>query len=257
MKTNYGGGYLETAAPIWSGLLFLFNVHRSYTQIDYFIVDSRFISNINHTKYHNIIVSDHSPVNLNLKLCSPGQTYSWRFNPYLLEDQAFKNTHHYARITVPWETDDNGEVNGTILWETLKVYIRGQIISYEATLKKTKRGRLEETEKELQTAEQVCRNSLLQSDYNTILKLEYEYNTILGEQVGNLLLKLKRRHFELGDKPQKLLARQLKGGQAERAIYKIKSKSGKMLPDINECFKEFYSETYTSKSTATQEDFNQ
>lgn len=70
-------------------------------------------------------------------------------------------------------------------------------------------------------------------------------------------MKLKRRHFELGDKPQKLLARQLKGEQAKRAIYKIKSKSGKILTDlkdINECFKEFYSEIYTSKST--QEDFS-
>lgn len=192
-------------------------------------------------------------------MCLPRQAYSWRFNPYLLEDQAFK-THITTHISQFLETNDNGEVNDTILWETLKVHIRRQIISYEATLKKTKRGRLEEIEKELQTAEQVYRNLLLQSDHNTILKLKYEYNTILGDQIGNLLLKLKRKHFELGDKPQKLLARQLKGEQAKRAIHKIKSKSGEMLTylkDINNRFREFYSEIYTSKSTATQEDFEQ
>lgn len=93
-------------------------------------------------------------------------------------------------------------MNDTILWETLIAYIRGHIISYEATLKKTKRVRLDEIEKELQTAEQVHRNSSLQSDYNTILKLKYEYNTILGAQIGNLLLKFKWKHFELSDKPQ-------------------------------------------------------
>lgn len=104
------------------------------------------------------------------------------------------------------------------------------------------------------TAEQVYRNSLLQSDYNTILKLKYKYNTILEAQIGNLLLKLKQKHFELDDKPQKLFARQLNGEQTKRAIYKIKSKSGEMftdLKDINNCFSEFYSEIYTSKSTGT------
>jgi len=35
------------------------------------------------------------------------------------------------------EISDNGEVNDSILWETLKVYNMGQIISYEATLKRT------------------------------------------------------------------------------------------------------------------------
>lgn len=53
-----------------------------------------------------------------------------------------------------------------------------------------------------------------------------------------------------------LLARQLKGEQAKRAIYKLKCKSGEMLTDlkdINNCLKEFYSEIYTSKSMATQE----
>lgn len=68
------------------------------------------------------------------------------------------------------------------------------------------------------------------------------------------------RHFELGDKTHKLLARQLKGEQAKRAIYKIRSGSGGMLTDlkeINERFKEFYSDIYTSKLTTTQEDFDQ
>lgn len=75
-----------------------------------------------------------------------------------------------------------------------------------------------------------------------------------------MLLKFKWRHFELGDKPQNLVARQLKGEKTKRAIYKIKSKTGRRftdLKDINERFKEFYTEIYTSKLTTTQEDFDQ
>ncbi len=66
------------------------HVHKSHAQIDYFLVDFRLISNIIHTKYRNIIISDNSPVSLSLHLSLPRQAYSWRFNPFLLSDQVFK-----------------------------------------------------------------------------------------------------------------------------------------------------------------------
>uniref|UniRef100_A0A8C9YXD9 Endonuclease/exonuclease/phosphatase domain-containing protein n=1 Tax=Sander lucioperca TaxID=283035 RepID=A0A8C9YXD9_SANLU len=49
-----------------------------------------------------------------------------------------------------------------------------------------------------------------------ILKLKYEYNTILNKRVGSLLLKIKQKYFELGDKPEKLLASQLRGERISR-----------------------------------------
>ena len=49
---------------------------------------------------------------------------------------------------------------------------------------------------------------------------------MLGEQVGNYIRKLKQKHFELRDKPEKLLARQLKRVQADRAIHQISSPTG-------------------------------
>lgn len=127
---------------------FYSHVHKSYTWIDYSLVDSRLISDIDHTKYHNIIISDHSPVSFNLHLSLPRKTYSWRFNPSLLAGQDF-NEYMKKHIAQFLETNDNGEVNDSILWETLKVYVRGLIISYEAKLKRAKRERLEMIEKEL------------------------------------------------------------------------------------------------------------
>ena len=48
-------------------------------------------------------------------------------------------------------------------------------------------------------------------DTRSILKVKCEYNHILGERVGNYIRRLKQKHFELGEKADKLLARQLKG----------------------------------------------
>lgn len=149
------------------------------------------IPNIEDSKYHNIIISDHSPVTLNLKLSLPKENYGCCFNPLLLSYPTFKYISN--QISVFLETNDNGEVNETSLWKALKVSIRGQIISYEAREIKLRRGRLKKTEEELKVADQTYKSTSLQSDYNHILKLEHEYNSILAEQVGKISLKLKQK----------------------------------------------------------------
>ncbi len=90
--------------------------------------------------------------------------------------------------------------------------MRGHIIAFECSRKKERRKRLSEIESILPSLEQVFRQSKAQSDLTAILKLKYEYNSILSDQVSNLLLKFKQKQFELSDKAESLLARQLKGG---------------------------------------------
>lgn len=89
---------------------------------------------------------------------------------------------------------------------------------------------------------------------NTILKLKYDYNHMLGEQVMNCIRRLKQKHFELGEKADKVLSRQLKGIQAERAIHRILSATGQLLSDhkqMNDRFRSFYCQLYTSSTMAT------
>lgn len=87
------------------------------------------------------------------------------------------------------------------------------------------------------------------------LKLEFKYNTILSKQVSMRLLKVKQKHFELADKPDKLLARQLRNIQANGAIRKIKTETGTISTDLkkmNDCFRKFYEELYTSTADISQ-----
>ena len=137
--------------------------------------------------------------------------------------------------------NDNGSVNDSILWESCKAVLRGKIISYEASKKKERRKRLEEIEVLLSEAEKAYTSSFSTDDLYSIMKLKYEYNGILSDQVNKQILKLKQKQFELNDKPGKLLARQLRGVQANRSILKIKSSTGETLThpqDINDYFRE-------------------
>ncbi len=68
---------------------------------------------------------------------------------------------------------------------------------------------------------------------------------------------MKQKDFGFGDKPHKLLARQLCKLESERAIHRIKSDNGEPLTshkDINERFQQFHERLYTSQMRATPGD---
>lgn len=228
-------------------------VHGSFSRIDYFLVDARLISKVDNSAYHSILVSDHAPLSMNINFNLNARHYNWKFNPTLLTDKGFCE-YISIKISDFLQSNDTGEVSDSILWETFKVVVRGQVISYQSSCKRARLRRLSEIESELSALEESYRNSKSEDTLNSILKIKYEYNQILGGQVRHYINRLRQTHFELGEKAHKLLAIQLKGVQADRAIHKIYSTSGQLITDpknINKRFLDFYSHLYTSRSTAT------
>lgn len=149
---------------------------------------------------------------------------------------------------------NNGAVSNSVLWESFKVVLQGHVISYQSSIKRSRLRRLAFIETELESLEDNFRTTNDEDTLSAILKIKCEYNEMLGQQVGNYIRKLKEKHFELGDKPDKLLARQLKGVQADRAIHKISSATRQLITDpklINNEFFNFFSQLYTSKSKPT------
>ena len=117
-------------------------------------------------------------------------------------------------------------IMGQSLTQSFKVVLGGHIISYQSSTKRSRLRRLAITEAKLAALEDTYRHTNYDNTLRAILKIKYEYNRILGEQVGGNIRKLKQKHFELGDEPDELLARQLKGVQADRAIHNISSPTG-------------------------------
>lgn len=67
---------------------------------------------------------------------------------------------------------------------------------------------------------------------------------------------IKQSYFEFGDKPHTLLARQLRKRVCERAIHTIRSNSGSLVishEEINNTFRHFYKDLYSSKCSAPRE----
>lgn len=79
-------------------------------------------------------------------------------------------------------------------------------------------------------------------------------NRILSDRISRAIVFTKQKHFEFGDKPHKLLARQLRKLENDRAIHKINSETGLTLTshkEFNDRFMQFYKNLYASKPNAS------
>ena len=98
---------------------------------------------------------------------------------------------------------------------------------------------------------------LFPTQLKTVTQLKYEYNRIISQKVEFGLFRARQRYFESGDKAGKLLARYIKQKESRATIMAVQSQRGGLLTkssDINEAFRNFYMELYTSTSSGRKED---
>ncbi len=95
------------------------------------------LSKVKACSYLAATLSDHNPIKMELEVGPPEPaSYRWRFRGYLLKEPeciTFMNNH----IDVYLETNLNSSSHSNI-WEALKAYMRGHIMSYVAHKKKGK-----------------------------------------------------------------------------------------------------------------------
>ena len=134
--------------PTAKDFSFFSAVHKSYSRIDYFILDSKLLTQIVDCKYHYILISDHAPVSVKLKLNYKRGEFSWHLNNATLKNKEFCS-YLSNQIDQYVQMNDTGEVDDSTLWEAMKAVIRGHIISYEAAEKRKSKERLTEIDNQL------------------------------------------------------------------------------------------------------------
>lgn len=104
-------------------------VHHSFSHIDFFLLDDRLLSHICTVSYNPIVISD-APVSLVLSFPEkPNSHIPWRFNSLLLSDKSFINFIS-VQIDIFVSTIVSPGVSTSLIWETFKAFIRGQIIGF-------------------------------------------------------------------------------------------------------------------------------
>lgn len=236
--------------PTTKQFSFFSPVHHSYSRIDYFIVDNQLLPLISSTKYHSIVLSDHSPVQMGLVF--PGNVApqrTWRLDPLLLLCERFK-TFLSNQIDFFLEINDTQDVSRGVLWESMKAYIRGQVISYVAHRDKERSKQLKELADKIADMDRRYALSPTPDLFKEKLLLQTEFDTLMTWRAERNIFKSRQVYYEHGDKAGRLLALQLKQRSAERVISGIEIGADSISHDprvINDQFKYFYSTLYQSE----------
>uniref|UniRef100_A0A3B1IT35 Reverse transcriptase domain-containing protein n=1 Tax=Astyanax mexicanus TaxID=7994 RepID=A0A3B1IT35_ASTMX len=229
---------------------FFSQVHCSYSRIDYFFIDSALNSFVISSDYLGIVISDHSPLLLDIKFSTHKSSPPlWRFNPLLLADKEFcKIISNSIDDFLFFNQNDSSSYS--LLWETLKCYLRGQIISYSAFSSKMINSRLNELTIEISSLDQRYALNPSPELLKRRLDLQAEFDLMSTKDAESLILRSRGTYYEHGDKASRLLAHQLRRQAASRLIPSITNTHDIITTDpleINSIFKSFYSKLYKSE----------
>lgn len=223
-------------------------VHHSYSRIDLFLVPLAKAHTIPPCEYLARTIADHSGLLITIPSTeSSSPPKRWRFSSYLLNDPEFiefVNKH----LDLFFETNQNS-ASPNFIWESMKAYIRGQIISYTSGRRKKYNSMVNSLEKEIKELE---KQHLTLRDTETEQKLrlkQLEYNTITTRKIENAMRRMKQKFYEQGDKAGKLLAWQIRREEAQKEIHVLKSGSNTITSpkEINNMFKTFYEVLYSTQ----------
>ena len=158
---------------------FYSHVHQTFSRIDYFFVDARLLAKVTDTLYHPIIISDHAPLSLDIQI-SPGSQHStqWRFNTSLLSDDKFKAFIKSAiEDFIRFNQSESEPISKALLWESLKAYLRGQIISYSAHVKKLRLSNIQKLSTNLKSVDE----QLATNPSSNLLKQRVSLKTVRSD----------------------------------------------------------------------------
>lgn len=231
--------------------------HGVFTRIDCFFISKEILPSTLSCTIGSILISDHARVTLDLIPIDRVQKSSrWRLNSSLLQDDTFKAMLK-TQIDLFMETNIASAPSAATAWEALKAFVRGHVIQFSCRKKRDNLRRLADLERKVEEAERRLKQDFVPHNLRVVTQLKYEYNHILSQKVEFGLFRVRQKYFESGDKAGRLLARYIKQQESMATITAVQSQGGVLMTksaDINDTFRKFYMELYTSTSSGTEDE---
>ena len=213
---------------------------------------------VNSSDYLGIVISDHSPLLLDIQFSTYKRSPPlWRFNSLLLADKEF--CEHISNSIDEFLSFNQNDSSDSLVWETLQCYLRGQIISYSALSNKKINARLNVLASGISNLDRRCALNPSPELLKQRVELQAEFDIISTKEAERLLLRSRGSYYEHGDKASRLLAHQLRRQATSCLIPSIKNACDTITTDpleINATFKSFYSSLYESEFPTDNTEMN-
>merc|ERR1711895_250856 len=237
--------------PATKQFSFYSSVHRTSSRIDYFFVDRLLLPSVKLCEYSSTVISDHAPLILDMELLPRSESHqAWSFNTRLLASEAFC-TFMAEKIEQFIQHNRSDSTSPSLLWESCKAVIRGEIISYSARERKQWRRRHDELLDAILQFDRRHPLPLSPTLHTARLKLQTEFNLITTNKAEFLLRRTRCTYYEHGDRASRLLAFQLKHQAASRLITQIRASPDTLATtpsEINDAFTSYYTNLYRSEA---------
>ena len=215
------------------------------------------MSFVTECRYHSITISDHCPVQLDMSFPNSSVPQrSWQLDSLLLTQPSFVKFIS-EQIDFFLLVNTTPGMSYATIWESLKAYLRGQIISYATHKKRERNKRIKELNQEILNIDNQLANNSTPELFKGRLLLQTEFDNLSIRQTERMMLKTRQTYYEHGERAGKLLCHQLKQTVAQNAIPEIRvsSDSTSSHPQtINDRFKAYYTELYKSQASANATD---
>uniref|UniRef100_H3A4Q3 Endonuclease/exonuclease/phosphatase domain-containing protein n=1 Tax=Latimeria chalumnae TaxID=7897 RepID=H3A4Q3_LATCH len=229
--------------PTTRDYTFFSHRHNSYSQIDLFLISRSLLGDTFAVDIEIRTILDHAPISFTHSgILGLERSRKWHLNVSLLQLPEVQTLVKKA-ISDFYKCIPKGESDTGLLWDTLKVVLRGKLISYATNRKKEWLQKTIELEQEIKDKE-------LALNFHNLQYLKYEFNKLMSQKVEFALFWVHQSYFEAGEKASKLLAYHLRKLSTSNNICLIKNESNRQMVtnrDIKLTFKQSYSKLYTSE----------
>jgi exonuclease III len=172
------------------------------SRLDYIIMPNSFIYDVEYTNIGHSIYSDHSPVQLKLKESTTNKKGRgfWKFNTSLLKDPEYVTK---INALIDQEIEENKGNNKGLIWDTIKMKIRGLTISFSSHKAKITRAFEKEITDRLTTIEDEITSKPTDDNKQELITLTKELELINNERTSGVQVRARAMHIELNEKNNK------------------------------------------------------
>ena len=228
-----------------------------FERLDFFLASHGIFDLIKSSDISPGYISDHSPVTVNLELnrINRGKGY-WKLNCSHLQNQDYIEL---IKKTIRNTAEINKDANPNLLWDTIKMSIRGESIKYGASKKKFVNDKINKLELSISNLEELATNSNL-SDFQVqqLNEKKIELDQIISSKAEGAYIRSRAQNYEEGEKNSKYFFNIEKRNSYKKSINKLRLPD-KSITENQETIltemKSFYKNLYSKQTLEDSDTF--
>ena len=235
------------------------NPNIMFCRLDFFLVSFGLTQKIENSSIGASYRSDHSPVLMTLLPFNNerGKGF-WKLNCSLLSDI---NYVRKIKDTIKQTADINKEANPNILWDVLKMSIRGESIKYGTFKKKKLNSKIEEIQRDiLHLQGRINSGNTDSSLFDEIDVKQQELQNIIAIKTKGAMIRSRVQEIEESETSSKYFFNLEKRSASIKSINRLRLKDNNITENPDDTIKEmktFYKNLYSSPATQDTTDFIQ